>query len=104
MGPEKLAEAKAAVDLHKRQQARKAAGLPEEEPEEEAARLLGEGEGEEEEEDAWEAAFDKWITRIAAGAGVVVLIVAVAVGVHNWWVQDGGGPAVGGSTVPAGSG
>ena len=100
MTPEKLAESKAAVDLYKRQQARREQGLPDDDaslltdaerralmtPEERAMLAELEGEGEEE-EDELEAAFDKWITRIAAGVGVLVLVVAIVIGVHNTWVH-----------------
>ena len=67
MSPEKLAEAKEAVDLWKAQEELKKAGvLPEEEE--------GEGEGE---EDAWETWLDGLITKFGVGMAVLIGVMAV---------------------------
>ena len=72
MSPEKLAEAKEAVDLWKAQKELKEQGLLPEDDEE------GE-EGEGEEEDAWEKWLDGMITKFGAAMAVLMGVVAVVV-------------------------
>ena len=78
---EEIETAKAAVELHKKREARKAerkaAGLPEEEEETEG--------GGEEEEDSW---MDTMITYVGLGLAGVTVVVAIGIAMwQRWQVQ-----------------
>ena len=82
MSVEEIETAKAAVELHKKREARKAerkaAGLPEEEEEETDG-------GEEDEEDSW---MDTMITYVGLGLAGVTVVVAIGIAMwQRWQVQ-----------------